>query len=502
VRELSGAHERVAVLDRERARLEGAAAPLELERELARRDLVEAELRAALEAVSSELAAVRAGDEQRIAQLTSRVESVVALATGQDELASSLAAMRARVAELQEGLSASSELREALEAERAARWVAEAELDAERRRGDEDRARLADAESELTELRLLARPSSAPDPSTLASLRDALEHLRAPDATGSSPSLGLDLAAAAARLRAATEAASEEEDDDAQPAGAPEGDADDEVDLRSPAAEEAAEVVAEERADDELAAPAEPVRQPLPERSPVGSVGPWLRDAVVSLAADEPDIAELLVVGLLPLQAGLVKGALAYELAVEGGTTHRVVVDPERARVEPSGAGTTEARVAGPLAALVPLATGGVRRRLPGARIDKRRRLRRLITARRRPLGLVEIAAAGVAPSPGLLLTVLARAVAPQWTEGRPLTVDVASEGADRWRVIASGHGPLAILPAEGAAPAPATLHTSANRLAAVLAGTAAAGDAHVEGDIRDVRTLLSWLDRAQRAAR
>jgi hypothetical protein len=78
----------------------------------------------------------------------------------------------------------------------------------------------------------------------------------------------------------------------------------------------------------------------------------------------------------------------------------------------------------------------------------------------------------------------------------------VASEGADRWRVIASGHGPLAILPAEGAAPAPATLHTSANRLAAVLAGTAAAGDAHVEGDIRDVRTLLSWLDRAQRAAR
>jgi hypothetical protein len=202
------------------------------------------------------------------------------------------------------------------------------------------------------------------------------------------------------------------------------------------------------------------------------------------------------------LQAGLVKGALAYELAVEGGTTHRVVIDPERARVEPSGAGTTEARVAGPLAALVPLATGGVRRRLPGARIDKRRRLRRLIAARRRPLGLAEIAAAGVAPSPGLLLTVLARAVAPEWTEGRPLTVDVASEGADRWRVIASGHGPLAIFPAEGAAPAPATLHTSANRLAAVLAGTAAAGDAHVEGDIRDVRTLLSWLDRAQRAAR
>jgi hypothetical protein len=43
-------------------------------------------------------------------------------------------------------------------------------------------------------------------------------------------------------------------------------------------------------------------------------------------------------------------------------------------------------------------------------------------------------------------------------------------------------------------------LHTSASRLAAVLAGTAQDGDAHVEGDAGDVRTLLSWLDRAQRA--
>ena len=96
----------------------------------------------------------------------------------------------------------------------------------------------------------------------------------------------------------------------------------------------------------------------------------------------------------------------------------------------------------------------------------------------------------------------LARGVQPAWTEGRPLTVDVAAEGADRWRVSASGHAPLTILPAEGAPPAAATLHTSAGRLGAVLAGTAAAGDAHVEGDWRDVRTLLSWLDSAQRAAR
>jgi hypothetical protein len=163
-------------------------------------------------------------------------------------------------------------------------------------------------------------------------------------------------------------------------------------------------------------------------------------------------------------------------------------------------------RVAGPLAALVPLVAGGVGgpgRRLPGTRIDGRRQLRHLLKARRAPLGLAELAAADIAPSPGLLLTVLARAVDPRWT-ARPLTVDVASEGSDRWRVVASGNGPLAIMPAgDGTGgvggPPSAVLHTSAHRLAAVLAGTAAPDDASVEGDSRDVRTLLSWLDRAQR---
>ncbi len=138
-------------------------------------------------------------------------------------------------------------------------------------------------------------------------------------------------------------------------------------------------------------------------------------------------------------------------------------------------------RVAGPLAALVLLVAGGAGRRLPGTRIDGRRHLRRLIKARRAPLGLAELAAADIAPSPGLLVTVLARAVEPRWTaRHHPLTADVASEGSDRWRVVASGDGPLAIVPATsdaGTSPS-AVLHTSAHRLAAVLAGTAAPGDA------------------------
>jgi hypothetical protein len=559
----------VRAVAQERARVS------ELEQALATRVEVEAQLRHALDAVNGELSAVRAGDGERAAKLAARVESVVALATGlrdgvrrelgaeQDALTASLAAMQERVAELQAGVEEATALREELETERAARWVAESELDAERRRGDEDRAarafaeqRLVDVEAELQELRAQTHRSTGPDPTALASLRAALEHLQAPTAgegdAASTPSLGIDLAAAAERLRA-TVAATEEPTPEAEPEPREPASADVapdatdapvaaievveppapalELDAFAPtsAAPEPPAAPAPEMARVEVTGPASrddswsesdhqssldaPVvasrpaplaeRQPLTPREPITKPGPWLRDALQGLAVAEPDIAELLVVSLLSAQAGLVKDSLTYELAVQGGTTHRVVVDPDRVRVELPGPGPVAVRVAGPLAALVPLVAGGAGRRLPGTRIDGRRHLRKLIKARRAPIGLAELAAADIAPSPGLLLTVMARAVDPRWT-GRPLTVDVASEGSDRWRVVASGDGPLAIIPAtsdagEAGTTPTAILHTAPHRLAAVLAGTAAPGDAAVEGDPRDVRTLLSWLDRAQR---
>ncbi|MEA2287730.1 MAG: hypothetical protein QOJ21_3773 [Solirubrobacteraceae bacterium] len=544
--------------ERDRALAAGARAE-ELERELARRAEVEAQLRTALDALHRELEAVRAGDGARSARLAARVESVVAIAAGlrdgvrrelsaeQEAFAASLTAMQARVAELQEGVAAAVALGTELEEERAARWVAEAELDAERRRGEEDRAarafaeaRLVEVEAELEELRIAARPASAPDPEALASLRDALAHLRTgePDAGREPSSLGVDLAAAAARLRstaqeaeAAAEAVEAEEvepieavADEPEPELEPVAvEPEPEVAVVEPepevavAVEPEAEPVAVEpdaaelevvAVEPEPGAPADSTpppadaRVPLPPRPAVTRPAPWLRDALTGLAVDEPDIAELLFVALLPAQGGTVKRPMAYELAVEDGTTHRVSVGLDRARVELPGQGATDARVSGPLAALVPLAAGGAGRRLPGTRIEGRRALRRVLKARRGPLGLAELAAAGVAPSPGLLLTVLARAVPVAWTIDRELSVDIAPEGADTWRVIASGRGPLTILPADPEEPAAATLHTSASRLPAVLAGTAEPGDAWVGGDLRAAQTLLSWLDRAQRGER
>jgi hypothetical protein len=542
--------------ERDRALAAGARAE-ELERELARRAEVEAQLRTALDALHRELEAVRAGDGARSARLAARVESVVAIAAGlrdgvrrelsaeQEAFAASLTAMQARVAELQEGVAAAVALGAELEEERAARWVAEAELDAERRRGEEDRAarafaeaRLVEVEAELEELRIAARPASAPDPEALASLRDALAHLRTgePDAGREPSSLGVDLAAAAARLRSTAQEAEAEavEAEEVEPVEAVADEPEPELE---PVAVEPEPEVAVVEPEPEVAVAVEPeaepvavepdaaelelvepepepgapagstpppadARVPLPPRPAVTRPAPWLRDALTGLAVDEPDIAELLFVALLPAQGGTVKRPMAYELAVEDGTTHRVSVGLDRARVELPGQGATDARVSGPLAALVPLAAGGAGRRLPGTRIEGRRALRRLLKGRRGPLGLAELAAAGVAPSPGLLLTVLARAVPVAWTIDRELSVDIAPEGADTWRVIASGRGPLTILPADPEEPAAATLHTSASRLPAVLAGTAEPGDAWVGGDLRAAQTLLSWLDRAQRGER
>ncbi|HET6505938.1 MAG TPA: hypothetical protein VFG42_04055 [Baekduia sp.] len=561
-RELAADRDRAARLDTaltaararadelERAASDAAARTRELERELERRAAVEAQLRAAVDGLNAELDAARADDE-RMARLTERVERVVSLATRlQGDATAEQQTLR--------------DLHEQLEAERAARWVAEAELDAERRRGDTDRAARAAAEAELSSLRTTG---PAADPATLASLRDALSHLTAATpAAPTNPALDLDLAAAAARLRAAAEVAeAPEAEGEAEPeapvvaeAPAPEPrvavelfvaaepEAEGEAEPEAPVVAEAPAPeppVAEASSVAELAVAAEPsvagpepaapepvapapvtapapVAPPalagepgavsvlaapprrVPPRAPIAKPAPWLRDALLRLAVDEPDIAELLLVALLPAQAGTVRRPITYDLHVDGGTAHRVTVEPDVARVALPRGEAPAARISGPLTALVPLAAGGARRRLPGATITQRRPLRKLLRARRAPVGLAELAAKGIAPSPGLLLTVLAKAVDPRWTVGHRLSVDIAASGADRWRVSASGDGTLTILPAEGAPPADATLHTAAALLPAVLAGTASPEQASVEGSLSELQTLLSWLDRAQRGGR
>src|SRR5690606_36876292 len=92
----------------------------------------------------------------------------------------------------------------------------------------------------------------------------------------------------------------------------------------------------------------------------------------------------------------------------------------------------------GSAAALAPLVAGGARRRLPGVRIEgRKRRLRPLRRARRAPTDLARLMESGARPAPELVLAVLAAAVDPEWTrghrfgvvyaltDGKPLEVEV-----------------------------------------------------------------------------
>ncbi|WP_445150937.1 hypothetical protein [Baekduia sp. Peel2402] len=549
-RQQAAAGQRIAEL--ETALAAAQARSEELSRELEQRIATEAQLRAALESLDAELTAVRA-DDQRMSRLTERVENVVAVATRLHDEASA-------------EQTSLVELRAELETERAARWVAEAELETERRRGDTDRAARAAAEAELAASRIaqpvtnpatlaslrealshLTTAPASPNPALDLDFAAAAARLRAeaPETEREPESEpleeGFESESLAAELESVEEQLGAESPDLAEPVEVAEPVAvvepepvgfaapsvvEPEPVEEEPEAEVVAFVVAPPVEPDDAAfvptaaAPvpepvedepvpvrprvvaSKPVRQPLPQRAPILKPSPWLRNALTALADSEPDIAELLLVALLPAQAGLTRNPITYELQVLGGTTHRVQVEHDLVRVSLPRGETPKAKVSGSLAALVPLVAGGAGRRLPDTTIENRRYLRRLLKARRQPVGLAELAAKAVSPSPGLLLTVLAKAVDPAWTQGRRLSIDVAAAGADRWRIHASGEGPLSILSAEDAPPADATLHTSAGLLPAVLAGTAQPSQASVEGSLRDVRTLLSWLDRAQRGGR
>jgi len=453
-----------------RARMEAAW----LEGELARRAEAEAELRAALDDLRAELDVLRLGDDERERRLAARIEDVQTIATvlragvereraaEHQALNAALETMQAHLAELQaHASSAAAAVREELEAERAARAAAE--------------ARVAELEAEVGELREAGRPAG-PDPEALASLREALDQLRRTEPAPADPSVADDLAAAAQRLRESSDQPGTEASD---PAGS------------GPALPEAPAAAASVAA---------PERHTLPARGPVDRSGPWLRDGLLGLAADEPEVAELVVVALLGAQAGLVRRSTTYDLAITGGGTHRVTIDPSAVRVDRPDDDATPpgARVSGSLSALIPLAAGGAGRRLAGAEIEGRWTLRRLLKGRRDPLPLTALTRVGVTVAPGLLLTLLASAVPASSTVGETLAVDIAPEGTDRWRVTTRPTGGLAVEPAPEQ-PASATLHTTAAQLPAVLAGTLPAS---VEGDQRAVRTLLAWLDRAQRADR
>ena len=230
----------------------------------------------------------------------------------------------------------------------------------------------------------------------------------------------------------------------------------------------------------------------------------WLSGAIDLFAAEDIPGAGAFLVSLLPHAARTLDGDLTYDIELERVGAFRVALAGGRGTVTaPSDGerGRPLFSIAGPVALLAPLGAGGAPRRLGGARVTgSRRALRRLLKARRAPVDLCDLAAAGIVPDPALLLRTLAAAVRPAWvTEELAVAVDVPEH--EPITVVAEPGRRLQVVgaPPSGGA-VRAVLSSSPAALLALLGRVEPpeGDDALLSGEEDVMARLLELLDRAQ----
>ena len=365
------------------------------------------------------------------------------------------------------------QLRGQLEREQEARRDAEASLGAERHRVEAAGLAAVDAAVARDDLarELQTRQAAEADArDALAAAEEELALLRRGPAPAQADAIAVveSLTRAARRLREESDlpAPDEEQPDPVTPEGAQPAPA---LEPAPPAASPAASVPALA-----LPAPAPPM-EPAPRQDAVPvrphvvaaedrPASPWMAHALQRLAEEDPDVALAALVTLLPALGFVATRDQQLDMTVRGNGTWRIALTQGSATVSTltRGSGDPEATLVGSVLALAPFAAGGLARRPTGIDvIGPRRRLRRLLKARRVPIGLDTVHRAGVVPSTGVLLALLARGVAPEWVAGTDVVdFQVSGEFGGTWRVrTQSGHAVGVCVPDPGSPAPDATLH-------------------------------------------
>jgi hypothetical protein len=229
----------------------------------------------------------------------------------------------------------------------------------------------------------------------------------------------------------------------------------------------------------------------------------WLAPAIRRLAAQrDAKLAAELVIELLPAQREIVDGPLSYEIKIGELGTFYVTLEPGQATISREPRGAVDFSLEGPVAAFSELAAGGAGRRYPGLRMRKgKRRARRFLKTRRRPIALADLAGVGVDVWPGLLLLAMAEAIDATWTSGRRF--ELAFEIQDTPGVIiyvrACDGEPIRVSRTAVGVPV-ATISLSGHALTCLLAGTQPPAEDRtlVTGDVTSVDMFLQWTARAQ----
>ncbi|HWX88097.1 MAG TPA: hypothetical protein VNX67_07985 [Solirubrobacteraceae bacterium] len=229
----------------------------------------------------------------------------------------------------------------------------------------------------------------------------------------------------------------------------------------------------------------------------------WLAPAIRRLAAQrDAKLAAELVIELIPAQRELVDGPVNYEIKIGELGTFYVTLEPGQATISREPRGSVDFSLEGPVAAFGELAAGGAGRRYPGLRMRKgKRRARRFLKTRRRPIALADLASAGVDVWPGLLLLAMAEAIDASWTTGRrfELAFDIEdTPGVVIYVRVCDGESIKVSRTAVGQPVA--TISLSGHALICLLAGTQPPPQDRtlVSGDVTSVDMFLQWTARAQ----
>ncbi len=229
----------------------------------------------------------------------------------------------------------------------------------------------------------------------------------------------------------------------------------------------------------------------------------WLAPAIRRLASQrDAKLAAELVIELIPVQREFVETPLSYEIKIGELGTFYVTLEPGQATISREPRGAVDFSLEGPVAAFSELAAGGAGRRYPGLRMRKgKRRARRFLKARRRPLALADLAAASVDVWPGLLLLAMAEAIDASWTSGRrfELAFEIQDAPGVTIYVRACDGEPIRVSRTAAGAPV-ATITLSGHALICLLAGTQPPAEDRtlVSGDVTSVDMFLQWTARAQ----
>ncbi|MBJ7331095.1 MAG: hypothetical protein JHC95_14450 [Solirubrobacteraceae bacterium] len=490
------------LMDRRARREEPAILAEKIEVERAARARAEAER----DALAEEVAAVKA--------------AVPASGLELDELRR----LRTRVDDLNDALVAlAGELRVRLRDEAAARWVAEAELRTER-------AHVGALSAELSTLRDGKRaepaaqveralpPAYAPPPevdATIANLGRAADRLR---------ERAEHLAADAEQTPGPVAEPQQEPVATPPPAAAVHPPVPSPLDDDPAALAEVVDAFGVTIEQDAIVPDAEPelaAVEPLPD--PAGprvervvELAPrivhdhvftfWLTNAIEKLDAVDREAAADSVVALLPLQGPAMRRKLAYDLTVEPGGARRIVLGKRTFAMEDRFDGDEQPKpdvaVSGTPGNLAPLVAGGALRGVSLEVSGRKRKLKKLARARRRPVTLGDVVRAEVPFDCGLALKLLAVSVSPEWTSGYVFHVAyrVGEDDHETWVIDVADGRPLTV-EARDSPTATATVEApSCAGLLAHLTRTEppAEGPTTVAGDFAAAASLARWFDRAQ----